>query len=632
LKPIRIIAYAFVVAVAVFLSVLAVKDRPRQPNIVDVPPEYSLDNMPRLGVDADYNFSDLAVAAAGRTGAGVMRAHLSWSAVEPSNTDPSRYVWGYYDRAFTSIAANGLQPIVVIDKCPAWACPFFRGPINPGNMGDFTEFVNAVVQRYRQPPYNARFWELFDEPDGVVGPNGEWNYGNRGAEYVQALRVLHDAAKSVDAEAVVMNGGLAYDYPTVFRPQFVSDTLAAGIAQYTDALNFHYFKVNGPGWTTVGDKAAELRQIMRNHGVDLPLVCTSTGESSANIAPWYSNEAQQARYIVKVNAQSAAAGIKSTTLYLNQDFYCTPSAGCGSGWEAWASHGLIRRDATEKPSHSALRVFAQEVGSGVFLGRLGPEHGLAAGMEGYHFGGSAEGRPQVSVVWNNSGGSANMQVPSAQVPALIRALGMSGQPLATIPGPNGTVLVSVGPDPVYIEWVGPRFPDVPLGSPFYSYIETLAQMGAVSGFVDGTFRPNIRAIRGHICKMIVLAHGWELETTGGPHFSDVPAISGFYPYVETAYSRGVISGYADGTFRPYNPITRGQLCKIITNARGWELVHPPAPTFADVPARHAFFTFVETTFAQGVVSGYADGTFRPGNPATRGQIAKIVVGALSSAE
>jgi 5'-nucleotidase/2',3'-cyclic-nucleotide 2'-phosphodiesterase/3'-nucleotidase/5'-nucleotidase len=44
----------------------------------------------------------------------------------------------------------------------------------------------------------------------------------------------------------------------------------------------------------------------------------------------------------------------------------------------------------------------------------------------------------------------------------------------------------------------------------------------------------------------------------------VPTSNGFYTFIETAYNRGVISGYADGTFRPNANVTRGQLAKMIS--------------------------------------------------------------------
>ena len=77
-------------------------------------------------------------------------------------------------------------------------------------------------------------------------------------------------------------------------------------------------------------------------------------------------------------------------------------------------------------------------------------------------------------------------------------------------------------------------------------------------------------------------------------------------------------------------MTRGQLSKITVGAAGWPLVNPPRPTFNDVAPGTAFYTFVETAVCHGVISGYADGTFRPAANATRGQIAKIEYLALTS--
>jgi peptide/nickel transport system substrate-binding protein len=81
-------------------------------------------------------------------------------------------------------------------------------------------------------------------------------------------------------------------------------------------------------------------------------------------------------------------------------------------------------------------------------------------------------------------------------------------------------------------------------------------------------------------------------------------------------------------------VTRGQLTKIVVNAgiqaHGWALQTPPVASFADVPVGSTFYPFIETAVCHGLLGGYADGTFRPANPATRGQISKIVYYALGS--
>jgi hypothetical protein len=58
--------------------------------------------------------------------------------------------------------------------------------------------------------------------------------------------------------------------------------------------------------------------------------------------------------------------------------------------------------------------------------------------------------------------------------------------------------------------------------------------------------------------------------------------------------------------------------------RQWPLVNPPVPTFTDVPPSHPFYQAIETAVAHGIISGYSDGTFRPYNNATRGQASKII--------
>ena len=100
--------------------------------------------------------------------------------------------------------------------------------------------------------------------------------------------------------------------------------------------------------------------------------------------------------------------------------------------------------------------------------------------------------------------------------------------------------------------------------------------------------------------------------------------------IETAYGHGVISGYSDGTFRPGNDVTRAQLCKIVVLAEGLADDCPTPGHFSDVPPADPFYCYIETAYNHGIITGYADGTFRPGNSATRGQICKIVYQAITA--
>ena len=134
----------------------------------------------------------------------------------------------------------------------------------------------------------------------------------------------------------------------------------------------------------------------------------------------------------------------------------------------------------------------------------------------------------------------------------------------------------------------------------------------------------------------------------------MPPSHPFFSVIEAAADAQVVSGYRCGGpaepcdpqnrpyFRPYAGVTRGQLSKIVVVAAGWTAINPAAGSFADVPPNTAFYTFVETAACHAIFSGYACGGsgepcdsqrrpyFRQYNSATRGQIAKIVYGAITN--
>jgi hypothetical protein len=121
-------------------------------------------------------------------------------------------------------------------------------------------------------------------------------------------------------------------------------------------------------------------------------------------------------------------------------------------------------------------------------------------------------------------------------------------------------------------------------------------------------------------------------------FSDVPPAHSFYPFIRCLACRNVLGGYSDGDFRPDNNITRGQIAKVVSNAAG--LNEPvEGQTYEDVSPASTFYEWVERLTAESVMSGYGCGGegepcgpgnrpyFRPGSPATRGQLTKMVANA-----
>jgi len=171
---------------------------------------------------------------------------------------------------------------------------------------------------------------------------------------------------------------------------------------------------------------------------------------------------------------------------------------------------------------------------------------------------------------------------------------------------------------------GSPFRDVNSGEYFYDPVLDLYDAHAISGYGDSTFRPYNTATRGQFVKITVLAFHIPVYSGSEQHFNDVPRDHPFYAYIETASANGLVSGYSDGTFRPYNNVTRGQVAKVAVQAARLDDLSTDTPTFRDVPVGSAFYNYVETAYANGILSGYADNTFRPNVEATRGQVSKII--------
>ncbi|MEO6457074.1 MAG: S-layer homology domain-containing protein [Chloroflexia bacterium] len=178
---------------------------------------------------------------------------------------------------------------------------------------------------------------------------------------------------------------------------------------------------------------------------------------------------------------------------------------------------------------------------------------------------------------------------------------------------------------------GIRFTDLPDTHWAYTHVSYLFCRSVVSGYADGTFRVNANSTRAQFAKMITLAMNWVPFTPEQPTFRDVGPENEFYGYVEAAFAAGVLSGYEDGTFRPTNPVTRAQVAKMIVLAKLWDSPLPSVPTFSDVSVDHWAFRFVETAYAHGIIGGYADGTYRANLPVTRAQLSKMLALSMQQA-
>lgn len=189
--------------------------------------------------------------------------------------------------------------------------------------------------------------------------------------------------------------------------------------------------------------------------------------------------------------------------------------------------------------------------------------------------------------------------------------------------------------------------DVRGGDPQYPYVAKLLALGVISGkqIPAGShlwwFKGTDNVLRAQFAKMIVEAIGRHTAAIDNPDhrsYSDVKllydgGVAQAYPYdyVEEASALGIVSGFSDGHFRPYSPITRSQLVLMViraAQAAGSPLLEyrGNARVFEDVPVDHPYYRPIMSAYASGILSGNVVGGkryFYPYSTATRTQVAKI---------
>ena len=168
------------------------------------------------------------------------------------------------------------------------------------------------------------------------------------------------------------------------------------------------------------------------------------------------------------------------------------------------------------------------------------------------------------------------------------------------------------------------FPDVPTDFWAYDEIEAVAKAGYMIGYTDGTFKPLQGAKRYEVALAFSRATSKTANPTT-PTFPDVPTTHQAYQAIEGLKEAGYMLGYRDGTFKPDQVATRGQVAAVLARAKGLPIVDVQTPTFADVPATHEFYKEIEAIYKAGYTTGCRqEGTtlyYCPDDENTRAQLA-----------
>jgi len=181
-----------------------------------------------------------------------------------------------------------------------------------------------------------------------------------------------------------------------------------------------------------------------------------------------------------------------------------------------------------------------------------------------------------------------------------------------------------------ITWQGLRlltFRDLPDGYWAKLPIEVLATLNIITGYPDGTFRPEGNITRAEMCTLLMKTKDQRLKTKDlKAEFKDVSEKHWAASYIAQAVAEGVMKGYPNGTFRPNGNITRAEGVAVIARYDELKvgltrLLEAPYP---DLPGRH--WAALEVTAAKeaGFLKYLEGKNFEPNKNLTRAEVAEIL--------
>jgi hypothetical protein len=194
---------------------------------------------------------------------------------------------------------------------------------------------------------------------------------------------------------------------------------------------------------------------------------------------------------------------------------------------------------------------------------------------------------------------------------------------------DASVLETFSPAAATKTWtlhVGNSFSDVPAGSPFYRFVETILHKSVTGGCTTASYCPANPTTRDQMAVFVLVSKepaGYTPPACGvTPMFTDVPVTSPFCRWIEELANRGVVSGCGASTYCPTAPATREQMAVFVLRTLDPAL-NPPAcgtPMFGDVPASSPFCPWIEELARRAVVTGCGGGNYCPTSAVTREQM------------
>lgn len=287
------------------------------------------------------------------------RNGVFWADIEPIEGTRDWSAMRNLENELILASENGFTTILIIRKTPQWAQDIYNtacGRIKPEKLEAFASFMSDLVTRYSAPPYNVKYWELWNEPD--ISPNsvsGNSQYGCWGDEtslyyggdyYGEMLKTVYPAIKAADPSAQVVIGGLLLDCDPLNPPEtspgsgkikdcrsatFLEGILNHSGGDYFDGISFHAYDYyygslglyGNPNWNSnweygpvVIAKTIFIKELLEKYGVsDKFLMNTETALLCNRGCSTDDFVQTKTSYLIQSYSAARAIGLKANIWY-----------------------------------------------------------------------------------------------------------------------------------------------------------------------------------------------------------------------------------------------------------------------------------------------------------------------------
>jgi hypothetical protein len=385
---------------------------------------------------------------------------LNWRLIQP--TKSGGYDWSSasaLEADMIQASQLGYKWIQVVRGTPDWAEKYAGsgcGPIKQSEFASFGNFLNAAVQRYSKPPYNAIYWEIYNEPDGPITYNdsgfGCWGDATQpyfgGQYYGSMMATVIPYIRQANPNVKILNGGLLLDcdpsISTCKNPAmagFLEGMAKAGAVAPLDYVNYHAYDYQGVRLGVFGN-AASWGTNYTSDPVLVPktaFVRNVLNKYNLGNKPLMNSEVA----LLKTSGTCDALCQQNKAMYIGRSYPVAIAEGLVANIWYQANNGWNNSGLYGGPMYNAF-TFARDELDDAYVTRKITEFDSSANVSGYEL---DRGDIKVWVLWSHDLANHTINLPGTPK-AVYTWTPDNGPYESASPGPSQVV----GIFPVYLEW------------------------------------------------------------------------------------------------------------------------------------------------------------------------------------